>query len=152
MIKVVVGDLLEASEGVLVHQVNARGKMGSGIAKQIRAKYPIVYEQYMTLCNSKTPASLVGEVQAVDVGDGKYIINLFGQLNYGYDGKRYTSYDALYNGLKHIKDVAMKEDLTVAIPYAIGCGLGGASWKIVYSMIEEIYENYEITIYKLEEK
>lgn len=149
-VKIVVGDLLEAKEDVLVHSVNCQGKMGSGIAKQIRARYPKVYEEYVKYCNSKQPHALVGDVQAVQIEEGKYVINLFGQLNYGYDGKRYTSYDALCKGLGHIKEVAKKEKLSVALPFGLGSVLGGASWNVVYVMIEEIFKDYKVTIYKLE--
>ena len=31
---------------ILCHQVNCQGVMGAGLAKQIRSKYPEVYEQY----------------------------------------------------------------------------------------------------------
>jgi len=152
MIKVVIGDLLEAEENILVHQVNAQGKMGSGIAKQIRTKYPKVYEEYKAFCDNKAPQELIGKLQAVNVDGGKIVINLFGQYDYGYDGERYTSYDALYDGLEHIKKVAKENKLSVAVPHSIGCGLGGANWSIVYKIIEEIFEDYEVTIYKLEEK
>ena len=150
-VEIVIGDLLEAKEDVLIHSVNAQGKMGSGIAKQIRAKYPKVYDEYMKYCNSKPSHALVGDVQAVKVEDGKYICNLFGQLNYGYDGKRYTSYDALCRGLEHIKEVAKREELSVALPFGIGSVLGGANWNIVYTMIDEIFKEYKVTIYKLED-
>lgn len=153
VIKIVNGDLLEAEENVLVHQVNAQGKFASGVAGQIRKKYPKVYKEYMDYCKGKDhPHTLMGDVQAVEVGEKKYVANIFSQLNYGYDGQRYTSYDSLYNGLLHIKSAAKKEGLSVALPFGIGCGLGGGSWHVVYAMIEDIFQNYEATIYKLEEK
>ena len=46
MIKIFDGDILNASEYILAHQVNCMGIMGSGIAKQIKDKYPEVFEQY----------------------------------------------------------------------------------------------------------
>lgn len=152
MIKTVVGNLLDAEENVIVHQVNCQGKMASGIAKQIREKHPNVYEQYMKLFNENTPDKLIGKTQAVSINNGRYVINLFSQLNYGYDGKRYTSYDAIFDGLKHIKTVAVENNLSIAIPYKLGSDRGGADWDVVYKMIEKIFGNYDVTIYKLEEK
>ncbi|WP_411668007.1 hypothetical protein [Bacillus subtilis] len=39
MIKIIQGDLLEAKENIIAHQVNCKGVMGSGIALQIKKKY-----------------------------------------------------------------------------------------------------------------
>ena len=40
------GNLLDAREIVILHGTNARGVMGSGVARQIRARWPNVYEIY----------------------------------------------------------------------------------------------------------
>ena len=47
MIRVVKGNLLDAREIVIAHQVNCQKKMNSGVAKAIREKYPEVYEKYL---------------------------------------------------------------------------------------------------------
>lgn len=152
MIKIVEGDLLEAEEDVIVHQVNTRGVMGSGVALQVKKKHHVAYEEYVELCHKEEDREdLLGHVQMVKVGDNKYIANLFGQLSYGYDGKRHTSYDALYSGLEKIKRVAQSNRLTVAIPYRIGSDRGGADWKVVYAMIESIFHDHPVVLYKLKE-
>jgi O-acetyl-ADP-ribose deacetylase (regulator of RNase III) len=155
MINYVVGDLLEAKEDIIVHQVNCQGKMGSGIALQIKNKFPSAYDDYMTLFKTKkSRPDLLGDVRITMIKDEskcKYIVHLFGQEYYGYDGKRYTNYEALYKGLQYIKDQANGHKKTVAIPYKIGSDRGGADWEIVLKMIEKIFEDYSVTIYKLEE-
>lgn len=152
MIKFSHGDLLEAKEDIIVHQVNCQGKMNSGIAKQIREKWPRVYDEYMHLTlNGLVRPNLLGSVQVVGVGD-KFVANLFGQEYYGYDGQRYTSYDAVYEGLKYIKEKAQALSLSVALPYNIGCDRGGADWFIVDAMIQRIFADYEVHLYKLEGK
>lgn len=138
------GDLLDAKDNIIVHQVNCQGKMNSGVAKQIREKWPIVYAKYNVLSNMQ-----LGYTQFVKVEEDKYVCNLFSQLNYGYDGKRYTNYEAIYIGLTKIKEVAQERNLSVAIPYNMGCDRGGASWKVVCSMIEVIFEDYKVHIYRL---
>ena len=35
------------------------------------------------------------------------------------------------------------------LPYRIGCGLAGGNWQIVKQMIENIFSDYPISIYKL---
>lgn len=151
MIKVVVGDLLEANEDVIAHGCNCRMKMGSGVALQIKNKYPSAYDDYMNHSRNSKPENLLGKVYISAVGEGKYIANMFTQLNYGYDGKKYTSYDALYDSLLYLKETTKKANKSIAIPAKLGSDRGGADWDIVYKMIEVIFEDYEITIYKLEE-
>lgn len=149
MIKIIIGDLLGAKEDIIVHQVNCQSKMNSGIAKQIREKYPQAYDDYMRV-NDKP--SKLGHVKLTMIKnkDGcKYIANLFGQERYGYDGKRYTNYEAIYSGLEYIKNIAQKHNKSIAIPFKIGSDRGGADWRIIEKMIEVIFEDYEVTLYKL---
>ena len=40
------GNLLDAQTDVIAHQVNCQGVMGSGVAKQIKEKWPDVFKQY----------------------------------------------------------------------------------------------------------
>ena len=145
------GDMFSSTADVLCHQVNCMGRMGSGIAKTVREKFPNVYEAYMQVCNDKdiTPDYLLGSTLFVRCG-AQTIANLFAQRNYGYDGKQYTSYDAFRECLQYIhKEIPVGS--SIAFPYGIGCGLGGAKWEIIVSMIqEELGNDYEIEVWKYE--
>ena len=44
------GDMFTSDAPYLCHQVNCMGKMGSGIARTVREKFPNAYHDYMTLC------------------------------------------------------------------------------------------------------
>lgn len=149
MVKEIKGDLLAADLDVVCHQVNCQGKMNSGIAKRIREKYPRVFTEYSTLCAITKDEDLLGEVQPVMLDDGKYIVvNMFSQLNYGYDGRRYTSYDAIWACLNKIK-MYIPEEKKIGFPARIGCVRGGANWNIVRTMIEEVFSDREVYIYDL---
>jgi hypothetical protein len=37
------------------------------------------------------------------------------------------------------------------MPLGIGCGLGGGDWRIVKTMIEQVFEDIEVTLYQYEE-
>lgn len=159
MIKIVKGDITKASEDIIVHQVNCQGKMASGVAKSIRKAFPKAYDAYMELYNKVVndtgdSGQLLGHAQVVQVENSdfgsKFVVNLFGQEFYGYDGQRYTSYDALYDGLSYVAKHAKKAGKSVAIPYKIGSVRGGADWDIVYIMIEKIFQNYDVTLYEYE--
>ena len=43
------GNLLESDCDYICQQVNCQGKMNSGIAKQIREKWPVVYQNYKAI-------------------------------------------------------------------------------------------------------
>jgi O-acetyl-ADP-ribose deacetylase (regulator of RNase III) len=154
MIKIVNGDLLSATENIIAHQVNCQGKMNSGVAKSIRQTFPQAYNEYMMMTEPYVKAylneELLGMVQFVQIQKyEKYIANIFGQLNYGYDKKQYTNPLALYEGFKKIRLGAEKHGLSVAMPYMIGCYRGGADWKEVEDLLLTAFDGYEVTLYKL---
>lgn len=154
MIKIIDGDLLESGADIICHQVNCQGKMNSGVAKQIRLKYPEVFEEYMRLCNARNPKDLLGYAQRVSTKYGlPSIYNLFAQYNYGYDGAQYTDINALRKALEQVYKVVKSIDITglrVAMPYKIGCVRGGADWNEVYSMIEEIFTDIDVELWRLD--
>ena len=159
------GNLLNADVEYICHQVNCQGRMGSGIAKSIRERWPVVYTEYQTKFDeiekkliemsdeweSQLDVSdiLLGDVQFVRVDNNKTVINMFGQQYYGYDGKRYTSYDAFWSCLGKIRET-VPVGATIGFPDHIGCGLGGANWEVILTMIEEALNDYNVYIYKLE--
>lgn len=158
------GNLLESDCDYICQQVNCMGKMNSGIAKQIREKWPIVYQNYMAKCNFSHPSGyihpelLLGDIQIVglwdDYNETKFhqsVINMYSQLNYGYDGRRYTSYDAFWNCVNLIKQ-SVPTDKKIGFPYNIGCGLGGANWNVILTMIDTVLADYTVEIYVLEDK
>lgn len=166
-ITIVNGDLLNSHCDYICHQVNCAGAMNSGVAKAIRDKWPIVYEEYMNnytmavakvsnpgdMYNySREPSDvLLGTCQAVPINDHQFVINMFSQAGYGYDGERYTSYDAFYTCLERIAKTIPKGS-SIAFPYLIGCCRGGANWNVIYEMIKQVLSSdYDVFLYKLEE-
>lgn len=141
------GDILKGDEDIVCHQVNCKGVMGAGLALQIRNKYPRMYQRYKALTQKHSPDYLLGLSFIYKTKD-KQIANLFGQNDYGRNNRK-TDYQALESALIMTRDYAIKNKLSVAIPYRIGCGLAGGNWQIVKQMIENIFSDYPISIYKL---
>ena len=161
------GDMLEAKLDYYCHQVNCQGRMASGIAKSIKTKWHRVYEDYIAFCAKREEEiyqmcggmengldwteTLLGEIQLVPVDVDKIVINMFAQQYYGYDGKRYTSYDGFWSCLGQIRE-KVPVGSKIGFPDHIGCGLGGANWEVIKTMILEALSNdYDVYIYKLEE-
>ena len=139
--KHVIGDITTAESGIIIHQVNCQGVMGSGVARAIRDKFPIVWEKYKERCDDNTDAgiptaALLGYAQLVQVSDKLWVCNLFSQNHYGRDGRRYTSYDAIDAGLAHLGHQVSQLKMTGDIHHPLlGAGLGGGNWDVIRTII-----------------
>ena len=160
------GNILDSGADIICHQVNCQGAMNSGVAKAIRQKWPKVYTEYKAKCDYEEATvndlygqyenpidwseCLLGDIQVVLVEENKAVINMFAQQYYGYDQKRYTSYDAFWYCLGRIKRIINPEK-TIAFPARIGCVRGGANWNVILKMIEEVLgEDYNVEIWRLD--
>lgn len=150
MLDIIEGNILRCNENIICHQVNCKGVMGAGLAKQIKNTYPFVYEEYKNLCMIKSLQELIGYSQIIEISKDKYIANLFAQVNYGRN-ECHTNYAALQRSLQYTFNYAKNNNLSIAVPYKIGCGLAGGDWNIVYNLIEKLsneYKEIQISIYK----
>lgn len=150
-LKVIKGDVFKQGFDVVMHQANTFNKMGSGIAKFIRENYP---EAFYADSVYKIPLGeqRLGKFTWAWVDGGRFrIFNLYGQLYYGYDGKRYTDYGALENAFRGALSMLSSErgfkDLKIGIPYKIGCDRGGGDWNVVSEMVDKVSEDYGIDIF-----
>ena len=148
--RIELGNLLEAPEIVICHQVNCLGVMGAGLAKQRATKYPNTYKIYREECNTHSSEELLGTVlfteEAEFDGTKRIIANIFGQNGISRRDPQ-TNLGALASGFFQIEKLVPKE-YTIAIPYGIGCGLGGADWDIVLEIIKSIFKERELVIYQ----
>ena len=128
------GDILNSGATIICHQVNCMGVMGSGLALQIKNKFPEVFGDYWNAVNLLNNECFGGcLVSKRNDGQG-YIANLFSQyfykgiykttdeyVNSGVDpfklpeintdytvDTRFTNYEALYRSLKNLRDKKIK--------------------------------------------
>lgn len=141
-------DILEASTPApdyIVQQVNCKGVMGAGLAKQIRAKWPGIYAPYAEVCRQKGAKALGMMLPYLTSDNGPVICNCFAQDGYGRD-RQYTSYEHLKESLCQVKayvEGRLKEvpkaSASIRIPYGLGCGLAGGDWNVVYGILNEVF-------------
>jgi O-acetyl-ADP-ribose deacetylase (regulator of RNase III) len=139
-------DLFLQPVDAIIHQTNCHNRMASGVAAGVIARYPEVLEaDNATIPGDKSKLGTFLCVKGKN--DGKYIYNLYSQYRYGVD-RRHTDYEAFYSGLTailgHMRNLDLK---SAAVPYKIASDRGGASWKVILAMLEDVFENSGIDLY-----
>ncbi len=130
-------DVRDIKEGWILHGVNCKGVMGSGIAKALRDKYPEIYPGYKNWCDHMGHRML-GLVHFKTVSDTLKVFNCFTQEGFGYDKTaKYASKEAIMKCLDLVEDQILdfceyehssQLPETIYLP-RIGCGLGGLDWE-----------------------
>ena len=149
------GDILNSECYMVLHSVNCQRTMGSGAAKAIRDKFPECYEFYRKFPDTQK-GEVLGKVAfwANPISYPNVIANCHTQEYYGYDGKRYTNYEAVYSCLEEVRRYCLfdeRREKGICLPYGMASVRGGASWPVIEAMINSVFEDTEIpvTAYKL---
>ena len=138
------GNLLDFPDGITViaHGCNMQGKMGSGIAKDIAAKWPEALTVYEDAYNAGELE--LGTLTVAKVEDGtKRVVNLVTQETVGTD-KRRVDYEGLYCALEALRDLLERahhdgRTYVLGLPAWIGAGLAGGSPEIVEAMVTHLF-------------
>ena len=148
------GDILLINKGIICHQVNCLGIMGKGIAKQIKEKFPEVFNDYRDFCNRilnqyGSRYEALGMFRISSICDSLHIANIFGQGGIGCK-RRETKYDAVDESLNKLKNLLISNccKLKVFFPKRMGCCLGGGNWDIYYEIIKSHFPDGIIVDYE----
>lgn len=159
MLKYKVGDLCQAlisgEVNIIGHQANCFNTMNSGVAKAIKLAFPDAWQadQETTKGDIKKFGDLSLGIHYHDDGSIGAIYNLYGQYNYGYDQKGYTSYAKLTQALQVMRDDLLTGGNKWLIGFPkIGAGLGGGDWDTIAEIIDQVFEGFDVTIYVLREE
>lgn len=149
-IQYIQGDLFNTDHKYILHGCNAKGVMGSGVARIVRDRFPLAYERYTVWCSK---GFRLGTSLLVDCGD-KTIINAVTQQNYGKVSeqrsdakKRYVSYDAVADIFAELEQLIPNSTISMPI---VGCDLGGGDWSVVSAIIESSCKTIQPVVYKLD--
>lgn len=146
MIEHRVGDIFKQKDIThIVHQANLFHTFGSGIAAQIKRRYPYAFE-----ADLKTKYGDPWKLGTVSWGvcdvEDIVIINAYCQIGINAE-VRQTDYIAMRSVFVHLENhLAIQKGVILGIPHKIGCGLGGGDWKIVLPLIRQVFENSALEV------
>lgn len=147
MIKYIKGDLFETDCDIIAHGCNCRGGFGSGVAYTMAMKFPKVREMYLEKFDDQ--GWRLGEVQLVKLHNGKTVANCATQDAYLPRGRQHADYHAIKRAMAQVKVYAQDRKLSVAIP-KIGAGLAGGDWIEIEKILNEVFYDYDVTVYHLD--
>ena len=147
MLKHTTGNLLDLAErgkfDIIVHGCNCQNTMGSGIAKEIRERYPDAYEAdtlYDAQVGTNWRYMKLGIYSATDifVSAGKFkIINAYTQFNFAPRDRDHFEYDSFKLILQKLLHFYGNYDF--GFPF-IGMGLAGGDKDRIIAMLEDFAE------------
>ena len=120
-----IGDMFSSPAKTLVNTVNCVGVMGKGIAEIFKKRYPVMFEEYVSLCANRQ----------IKPGIPYYYHDLTGNSIINFPTKDHwrspSKLSYVISGLKWFRENYEELGITsVAFP-PLGCGNGGLSWRLV---------------------
>ena len=144
MLKHAKGNLIDLAEqgefDVIVHGCNCLNTMGSGIAAEIRKRYPQAYEaDTLATKQWKNPVAKLGNFSTyATIGKSKpfIIVNAYTQVNFMPRGVDHFEYESFYLILKKLEALG---GVRFGFP-RIGQGLAGGDKDRIIAMLEDFAE------------
>lgn len=137
-----IGNMFESKAQTLVNTVNCVGVMGKGVALEFKNRYPLMYKEYVSLCDQGL----------VSPGIPYYYSDLYGASVLNFPTKDHwrspSKLSYIVSGLKWFRKNYKECGITsIAFP-PLGCGNGGLSWELVgplmYTMLKDLPIDIEI--------
>lgn len=145
MITIKRGDLLDAKEKIIGHQVNCFGAAG-GLAAAVFEKWPRAGKIYSHFAKDNEGDQHLGTTMIIKEKDEKRIANIYGQY---YPGDDYRP-EELELALCQLAVFAKQNNYSVALPYKLSCGICGGDWNEVLKIIERTMVGVNCVIYQRE--
>jgi O-acetyl-ADP-ribose deacetylase (regulator of RNase III) len=131
MIEIIKGNLLDAPEQYIAHQVNAISITSSGLANAIFTRFPYA-DIYTNRTHFDVPGTII--ISGNESQNERLIIQMVAQFYPGYPMEGASNLDSYKLRQKYfykcLSKISKIENLkSVAFPYLIGCGLAGGDWE-----------------------
>ena len=129
----------------LAHCCNAKGVMGSGIARSIKERIPAAYVEYKYHLED---IELRGLSPMGDLSHADNVINLIAQENYGRNSRQ-VHYGYLAKVLRKaaVMFSSYDEERTLIVPYKMCCDRAGGDWDVVEELLEVMFEGWTVEVY-----
>jgi O-acetyl-ADP-ribose deacetylase (regulator of RNase III) len=156
MVNMVKGDVFSSNAHIIAHGCNCKGGFGSGVALAVAKRYPQVRNAYIR--KFQTEGWRLGDVQFAPIYDHRsihklpttlVIANCATQKNYLPRGMCHADYDAIRTCMIAVKEYAKARKWTIALP-KIGAGLAGGDWRTIKKILDEVFADYDCSVYYLE--
>lgn len=153
MMKIIKGNLLDLAEqgefDIIVHGCNCFHTMGSGIAKQIKDRWPNVYD-IDVLFSVKGDKEKLGCYTHAKANDNLTVINAYTQ--YDFSGSLRGEVDVDYGAIRKVFRLIKRNHIGRKIGYPrIGAGLAGGDWAVISKIINEELKGEDHTLVEYEE-
>jgi O-acetyl-ADP-ribose deacetylase (regulator of RNase III) len=149
MQKTVTGDLIELAKSreldVIIHGCNCFHAMNSGIAKQIKAEFPLAFKADKT--TTKGDRGKLGTYSVAEE-HGVIVVNAYTQHTWWNRSERQVDYEALQKVFQRIAESGQFKGCKIGYPM-IGAGLAGGDWEVINSIICEELRNHNHTLVEL---
>jgi O-acetyl-ADP-ribose deacetylase (regulator of RNase III) len=137
------GDLFLSGAHTIAHGVNCEGKMGAGIAREFKRRYPQMFKEYRRRC-------LSGELRPgeyfLDKTTQPWVLNLATQ-----DTTRGATLEYVRSSLENLARRYSLEGIeSLAMP-KIAAGLGALDWNDIRDLIDEVLNPLRLAVYVYEE-
>lgn len=126
---------------LIAHGCNCKKNMGAGIAKQIKAAFPLAYEI------DKASHSKFGDISVCEDYPECIVINAYTQVYPGPNGNGrdtdFNRYESIRSSMKIVNQKFAGKHIGLPL---IGSGLAGLKWNKVKTILKEELINMNVTI------
>lgn len=136
------GNLFDSRMQTLTNTVNTVGVMGAGIAKQFKARFPTMFQDYKERCKNKLVEMGKPYLWKPSATDGVWVLNFPTKQHWRAASKMEWIEQGLEYLVEHYKDWNIQ---SLAIP-ALGCSLGGLSWHEVKPVMERYLSKLAVPV------
>jgi O-acetyl-ADP-ribose deacetylase (regulator of RNase III) len=139
MLKEVTGDLLLSRAQAIAHGVAPLDGFSSGLALQLRERWPSLYKDFRHYCQTYHPPA--GGLWSWMGADGKVVVSLFtqdppeGQHHGGRPGR--ASVKHVGHALRELAKLATEEKWKSIAISRLATGVGGLDWKDVQPLLAQ---------------
>lgn len=118
-------NILDFTEGTIIHIVNCYGEMDEGFSKELKRFYHSVYLQYRDLCFRNNPETLLGQVQIIYENDLVFVFLFAHGKKKNYKKPWKVDYKALKRALIRVNLAFVARHIWISCPLGQDEGVNG---------------------------